>query len=94
MSDISAEVAAPKAPPHLSYARDVLQALLLICVIGWVLDLPRRVLGVSFYTEQMLAISLGFGLALLYISGARVRWFDWLFEALSIAVCCYIASRY
>jgi TRAP transporter 4TM/12TM fusion protein len=88
--------AAPAPPSRApALACDVLQALLLICVIGWVLDLPRRLLGVSLYTEQMLAVSLGFGLALIFISGKRLpRWFDWLFAALSLAICTYIAWRY
>ena len=89
-----ADETAPPAPPWLAFARDALQALLLICVVGWVLDLPRRLFNTSFYTEQMLAISLGFGLALIYISGKRVRWFDGLFAVLSLAICGYIAWRY
>jgi TRAP transporter 4TM/12TM fusion protein len=92
--DLPADRAAP-APPYLAHARDILQALLLICVIGWVLDVPRRLLGVSFYTEQMLAMCLGLGLALIYLTSAgRPRWFDWLCAALSIAICSYIAWRY
>ena len=75
--------------------RDILQALLLICVIGWVLDVPRRVFGLGLYTEQMLAIALGFSLALIYISGRdRPRALDWLFAALSLGICGYIAFRY
>ena len=90
-----AEGATPQAPPpFLALARDTLQALLLICVVGWVLDLPQRLFNASFYTEQMLAISLGFALALIFISGRRVRWFDWLFAALAILICSYIAWRY
>jgi len=93
--DRPGEEAAPTAPPLVAFARDTLQALLLACVVGWVLDLPRRALGVSLYTEQMLAVSLGFGLALIYISGRdRPRWFDWLFAATSLAICSYIAMRY
>ena len=91
----SAEEATPQAPAlYLALARDALQALLLICVVGWVLDLPRRLFNASFYTEQMLAISLGFALALIFISRRRVRWFDWLFAALAILICGYIAWRY
>jgi TRAP transporter 4TM/12TM fusion protein len=86
---------APPAPPLVAAARDALQALLLACVVGWVLDLPRRLFGVSFYTEQMLAISLGFGLALAFLSGpARPRPLDWLFAALALLICAYIALRY
>ena len=92
---LPANEATPSTPPYLAYARDILQALLLICVIAWVLDVPRRLLGVSLYTEQILAMCLGLGLALIYITSvARPRWFDWLFAALSIAICSYIAWRY
>ena len=88
--------AAPSTPSaRAALARDVLQALLLICVIGWVLDVPRRILGLGLYTEQMLAIALGLGLALSYITGRdRPRALDWLFAALSLAICGYIAFRY
>jgi TRAP transporter 4TM/12TM fusion protein len=48
---------------------DILQALLLICVVGWVLDIPRRALGLAFYTEQLLAVCMGFALALCFIGG-------------------------
>jgi TRAP transporter 4TM/12TM fusion protein len=86
---------APSPSPAISAVRDILQALLLICVIGWVLDVPRRLFGLSFYTEQMLAICLGFGLALIFLSSrARPNAFDWLFAALSLAICSYIAWRY
>jgi TRAP transporter 4TM/12TM fusion protein len=75
---------------------DVLQALLLVCVVGWVLDLPRRALGVSFYTEQLLAVCLGLGLALSYIA-RKARppgWSDWIGAAASLAICLYITVRY
>ena len=42
---------------------DILQASLLFCVIAWAVDLPRGVLGVSFYTEQLLTVCLGLALA-------------------------------
>jgi TRAP transporter 4TM/12TM fusion protein len=82
-------------PPSVALSRDALQALLLICVVGWVLDAPRRLFGLSVYTEQMLAICLGFGLALIFISGrARPRWLDWLFAAVSLSICSYSAWDY
>jgi TRAP transporter 4TM/12TM fusion protein len=83
-------------PPHgVAFARDMLQALLLICVIGWVIDLPTRLLGGGFYTEQMLAIALGLGLALTYISGSnRPRLYEWLLAGVSLIVCGYIALYY
>jgi TRAP transporter 4TM/12TM fusion protein len=89
------EEAAPPAPPFLTLACDVLQALLLSCVVGWVLDLPQRLFGVSLYTEQILATCLGLALAMIFIADkARPNWFEWLAAALSIAICGYIAYRY
>jgi TRAP transporter 4TM/12TM fusion protein len=54
-------------------ATDVLQALLIACVVGWVLDIPRRTLGLAFYTEQLLAVCMGLALALCFISGSHRR---------------------
>ena len=91
--DEPADAALP--PRGVAITRDVLQALLLICVIGWVLDVPTWLFGGGFYTEQMLAISLGLGLALIYISGRdRPRILDWFCAAVSLAICAYIAVRY
>src|ERR1700704_5047904 len=49
-------------------ATNVLQALLVACVVLWVLDVPRQLLNVSFYTEQLLAVTLGLTLALAFIT--------------------------
>ena len=46
----------------------VFQALLVAAVALWVLDIPRQVFNVSFYTEQLLAVCLGLTLALAYVS--------------------------
>jgi TRAP transporter 4TM/12TM fusion protein len=75
---------------------DALQALLIICVVGWVLNLPRRILGLGLYTEQLLAVCLGCALALIFIAGKKKppNWFDWLCAVLSLAICGYIAYRY
>ena len=57
-------------------ATNVIQALLVACVVLWVLDVPRQVLNVSFYTEQLLAVTLGLTLALAFITetrGSRAR---------------------
>jgi TRAP transporter 4TM/12TM fusion protein len=97
-NDRPAEEAAPQEMPlaTVSWLTDIIQALLLICVVGWVLDLPRRLLHMSFYTEQMLAICLGLVLALIFISGKKKapNWFDWTAAALSLLICCYAAYRY
>ena len=83
-------------------ATDILQGALIFCVVGWVLDMPRRLLGMSFYTEQLLAVCLGLGLALCFITtssaiGNRtriMRWLDWFAAAASLIICGYIAYRY
>jgi TRAP transporter 4TM/12TM fusion protein len=50
------------------FSTNVLQALLVGCVVLWVLDIPRQVFNVSFYTEQLLAVTLGLTLALAFIT--------------------------
>ena len=77
-------------------AKDILQALLLVCIVGWVLDLPRRLLGVSLYTEQLLATCLGLGLALSFIArrDRPPHWLEWLAAAVSLAICGYVTVRY
>src|SRR3954465_9305739 len=47
-----------------------IQALLVACVVLWVLDVPRQVFGMSFYTEQLLAVTLGLTLALAFVTEA------------------------
>jgi len=49
-------------------ATNVLQALLVGCVVLWVLDVPRQLFNVSLYTEQLLAVTLGLTLALAFIT--------------------------
>ena len=50
-------------------ATDILQAALIAVVVLWVLDVPRQVFNVSFYTEQLLTVCLGLTLALAFIAG-------------------------
>ena len=92
--DATASDAVASGPAAI--ATDILQGLLIACVVGWVLDIPRRTLGIALYTEQLLAICLGFSLALSFIGGRlrQPRWFDWIGAALSLAICTYIAIRY
>ena len=75
---------------------NVFQSLLVTSVVLWVLDIPRQVFNVSFYTEQLLTICLGLTLALAYIADtSRPRhWFDWAAVVLSIGLCAYITVRY
>jgi TRAP transporter 4TM/12TM fusion protein len=83
------------ASKTVAFWYDVLQALLLICVVSWVLDLPRRLFGLSFYTEQLLAVCLGISLALSFVSGKFPRrWMGWAGAIASLVICTYIAARY
>jgi TRAP transporter 4TM/12TM fusion protein len=76
-------------------ATDVLQALLIICIVGWVLDVPRRLLGLAFYTEQLLAVCMGLTLALCFISGDRraPSRFDWGAAIASAGIAAYMGYR-
>jgi len=79
------------------YARTlfVLQALLVACVAGWVLDLQRSLLGLNLYTEQLLLVVLGFALAICYlITKARPAWWDLAAACGGLALCLYLAWRY
>ena len=75
---------------------NVFQSLLVAVVVLWVLDVPRQVFNVSFYTEQMLTVCLGLTLALAFIADTtrRRHWSDWVAVILSIGLCGYIAIRY
>ena len=86
---------APAVSRSVAVATDILQALLLICVVGWVIDMPRRLLGLSLYTEQLLAVCLGLALALSFINiRFRHAAIGWICAALAIGICGYIAVRY
>jgi TRAP-type uncharacterized transport system fused permease subunit len=75
---------------------NVFQSLLVAVVVLWVLDVPRQVFNISFYTEQMLTVCLGLTLALAFIADTtrRRHWSDWVAVILSIGLCGYIAIRY
>ena len=90
----AAEDQTPAASPAVAWARDILQGLLIFCVVGWVIDLPRRVFGLAFYTEQLLAVCLGLGLALTFISTpaskpSRIEWGGVLAAAAVVAYALY-----
>ena len=75
---------------------NVFQSLLVTAVVIWVLDIPRTVFGIGFYTEQFLTICLGLTLALAYIADtSRPRnVLDWAAVIASLALCGYVALRY
>ena len=98
MSEVHAmnDAAAPTAASQtVARVTDILQAALLICVVGWVLDVPRRVFGISFYTEQLLAVCLGLSLGISFINVRFARsWIGFACAAAAIGICGYIAVRY
>jgi TRAP transporter 4TM/12TM fusion protein len=70
----------------------VLQALLIAVVVGWVLDLFRKV-GISLYTEQMLLGVLGLAIGVCFLVTRRYFW-DPLAAAAGLVLCLYLAYRY
>jgi TRAP transporter 4TM/12TM fusion protein len=80
-----------------SYPRTlfVLQALLLACVVGWVLDLQRSLLGLNLYTEQLLLVVLGLAIAICFLTTRRwpALW-DPAAAFGGLALCLYLAWRY
>ena len=78
-----------------------LQVLLVLGPIAYALDLYREV-GLSLFTEQMLAVVLGFALAIVFLDRAEVlaekasSW-RWLYIAgalLTVIAGCYVGVRY
>src|SRR5439155_3801212 len=53
-------------------------------------------LGISFYTEQLLSVCLGLGLAMSFIArrDRAPHWLEWAAAAASLGICLYIAIRY
>ena len=91
----TADAAQPAASLAVTRATDILQAILLACVVGWVLDVPRKLFGISFYTEQLLAVCLGLSLAISFINAKfKHQWAGWAAAAMAIGICGYIAVRY
>jgi TRAP transporter 4TM/12TM fusion protein len=78
----------------------VLQALLVACVVAWVLDLQQKA-GIALYTEQFLLAVLGLALAICFLVApasvrfrGRVPWWDVVAAFLGLALCLWIAWRY
>lgn len=96
LSETGAAEAAPAASRATAVATDILQALILLCIVGWVLDVPRRTFGLALYVEQLLAVCLGLSLALCFIGG-RVRppaRFDWGGATASLCIAAFMGLRY
>ena len=77
------------ATPATRFLTTIFQALLVAAVALWVLDIPRQVFNVSFYTEQLLAVCLGLTLALAYVSETpkKPSAIDWSGAVAGIVIC-------
>src|SRR5262245_9888334 len=73
----------------------VLQALLVASVVVWVLDLQRSLLGLSFYTEQLLLEVLGLAIAICFlVTRKKPAWWDLVGAFGGLALCLWLAWRY
>jgi TRAP transporter 4TM/12TM fusion protein len=73
----------------------VLQALLVASVVVWVLDLQRSVLGLAFYTEQLLLEVLGLAIAICFlVTRKKPAWWDLSAAFGGLVLCLYLAWRY
>ena len=74
----------------------IFQALLVAAVALWVLDIPRQVFNLAFYTEQLLAVCLGLTLALAYVSETpkKPSAIDWSGVVAGLVILAYIALRH
>lgn len=73
----------------------VLQALLVVCVAGWVLDLQRSAFGLNLYTEQLLLTVLGLAIAICFLVTAKPpRWWDVVASLGGLGLCLYLAWAY
>ena len=69
----SAEEFAATASKTTLILTNLLQGILVACVVLWVMDVPRQVFNLSFYTEQLLTACLGLTLALAFVVESRQR---------------------
>jgi TRAP transporter 4TM/12TM fusion protein len=92
----SAEEFAASASKATVFFTNLLQALLVACVVLWVLDVPRQVFNVSFYTEQLLTVCLGLTLALAFVveTQREYRAIDPGGAIAVVAILAYIAYRF
>jgi TRAP transporter 4TM/12TM fusion protein len=92
----SAEEFAASASKTTVFFTNLLQGLLVACVVLWVLDVPRQVFNVSFYTEQLLTVCLGLTLALAFVveTQREYRAIDLAGAIAVVATLAYIAYRF
>ena len=97
--DIDTASSAPSGA--LRAVETVLASLLALGALAWALDLYRKV-GFVFLAEQLLAASLGFGLALVFLryparrasTRTHLPWYDALAALVGFAASGYVAFRF
>ena len=75
----------------MAATRFALQAALVACVVGWVLDLQRSLFGLNLYTEQFLLVVLGLAISLVFCNQKKVPFIAGL---AGLALCLYLAWDY
>jgi TRAP transporter 4TM/12TM fusion protein len=92
----SAEEFAASASKATVFFANLLQGLLVACVVLWVLDVPRQVFDISFYTEQLLTVCLGLTLALAFVveTQRKYRAIDTAGAIAVVAILAYIVYRF
>jgi TRAP transporter 4TM/12TM fusion protein len=92
----SAEEFAASASKTTVFFTNVLQGLLVACVVLWVLDVPRQWFNLSFYTEQLLCVTVGLTLALAFLIETRreYRAIDIAGAIAVVTILAYIAYRF
>jgi len=92
----SAEEFAASASKTTVFLTNLLQGLLVACVVLWVLDVPRQVFNVSFYTEQLLTVCLGLTLALAFVveTQREYRAIDPAGAIAVVTILAYVAYRF
>jgi TRAP transporter 4TM/12TM fusion protein len=91
-----AEEFAASASRTTVFLTNLLQGLLVACVVLWVLDVPRQMFNVSFYTEQLLTVCLGLTLALAFLveTQREYRRIDLAGAIAVVTILVYIAYRF
>ncbi len=77
----------------MAATRFALQAALVACVVAWVLDLQRSLLGLNLYTEQFLLAVLGLAIALCFLARKFTFW-ESAIGLGGLGVCLYLAWAY
>jgi TRAP transporter 4TM/12TM fusion protein len=94
MAEEYIERPAPSGKRAFSKTLFVLQALLIACVVGWVLDLYRRA-GLNLYTEQMLLTVLGLAIGICFgVTSKKHPALNLAVGLAGLALCLYLAVRY